>query len=72
MGFTEHYTSVRNLLSEETGEAYDQLKLMLNLTRHNNIPSHFRLSDLYDELIMFLVKWLPPAEARDVYYPQEI
>lgn len=70
LGFTELYTSIKNLLNEETAEAYDQIRLMLNLSRNNHIPSHFRLSSLYDDLIMFLVKWLPPAQARDVYYPQ--
>ena len=61
---------MRNIISEQTDESYDQLKLILNLSRNNNIPSHFRLSDLYDDLIMFLINWLPPADANDVYYPQ--
>lgn len=30
------------------------------------------MSEIYDKIIMFLVNWLPPHQARDVYYPQEI
>ena len=63
---------MKNLINQPSDESYEQLKIILNLHRIQNIPSHFRMSDIYDDILKFLVNWLPPVKARDLYYPQEI
>ena len=30
------------------------------------------MSNTYDDIISFLVNWLSPTQAREVYYPEEI
>lgn len=72
LGFTEFYRSIHNLLDEPSDESYEQLRILLNLNRVQNIAPHFKMSDTYDKIIKFLVNWLPPAQAYDLYYPQEI
>ena len=63
---------MNNVLQEPSDESYEQLRVILNLNRVQNIPPHFRMSTMYDRIIRFLVNWLPPAQAQDVYYPQKI
>lgn len=70
--FTELYSSVLSIIEQHTADSYDQIRVLLNLNRNQHIPNHFRMSDTYDEIIKFLVNWLSPHQARDVYYPQEI
>ena len=70
LSFTEMYSSIRSILSEHTPESYDQLRVLLNLNRVQHIPDHFKMSDTYDDIIKFLINWLSPNQARDVYYPQ--
>ena len=48
LSFTEMYSSIRSIISEQSTEAYDQLRVLLNFNRSQHIPDHFKMSGAYD------------------------
>ena len=64
--------TIKSILSEPTIESFEQLKLLLNLARVQNVATHFKMSDMYERIVSFLTNWLTPEQGANIYNPQEI
>ena len=72
LSFSELYKTVSLHLKDLTQESYEQLSILLNLSRKGSLPAHFQLNSFDEKIILFMINWLPPSEGRQIYYPEEI
>jgi hypothetical protein len=40
---------------------------ILNLERTHTIPSHFRMSKMYEDIVLYLINWLSPEQMPAIY-----